>query len=144
MAQVGCGSFSKGGDIAFTKSIAQENAQFGITANCVALGPIDTPLVRDGKSQDPMASPLYGDLAGLPPLLIQVGGRETLLDGSRMLAKKAKSLGVDVRMEIWETMIRVFQLYDKELVEAREAGWGYRRIPAPTICTIELNQRNFG
>jgi 2-hydroxycyclohexanecarboxyl-CoA dehydrogenase len=37
---------AKGGVIAFTKSIARENARFGITANCVAPGPVDTPLVR--------------------------------------------------------------------------------------------------
>lgn len=39
---------AKGGVIAFTKSIARENARFGITANCVAPGPVDTPLVRAG------------------------------------------------------------------------------------------------
>ena len=72
-------------------------------------------------ARDPLASPLFADLEGLPPLLIQVGDRETVLSDSTMLADKARAAGVRVELEVWENMIHVFQQFPAELVEAREA-----------------------
>lgn len=69
----------------------------------------------------PLASPLFADLAGLPPLLIQVGDRETVLSDSTMFADKARAGGVRVELEVWENMIHVFQQFPAELLEAREA-----------------------
>jgi monoterpene epsilon-lactone hydrolase len=74
-----------------------------------------------GEARDPLASPLHGDLSGLPPLLIQVGDNETVLDDSRRLAERAKSAGVTAELEIWPGMFHVFQLYAAELPEARDA-----------------------
>jgi monoterpene epsilon-lactone hydrolase len=74
-----------------------------------------------GDPRDPMASPLYADLAGLPPLLIQVGDRETVLDDSVMFADKARAAGIDVELQIWDGMIHVFQMFASELTEARQA-----------------------
>jgi acetyl esterase/lipase len=74
-----------------------------------------------GDPRDPLASPVHGDLAGLPPLLIQAGERETVLDDSRLLAARAKEAGVETRLEIWDGMFHVFQLYAGELAEARAA-----------------------
>ncbi|MBR1194541.1 alpha/beta hydrolase [Bradyrhizobium sp. AUGA SZCCT0240] len=74
-----------------------------------------------GDPRDPLVSPLYADLAGLPPLLIQVGDRETVLDDSVMLADKACAAGVDVNLEVWDGMIHVFQMFSAELVEAHRA-----------------------
>lgn len=54
--------------------------------------------------QNPLASPLYGDLKGLPPIYIQVGTAELLLDDSVELAKRAKEAGVDVTLDIWDDM----------------------------------------
>lgn len=79
-----------------------------------------TYLGRGGDPRDPLASPIHGDLAGLPPLLIQVGERETVLDDSRMLAERARAAGVDAKLEVWPRMFHVFQLY-AELAEARAA-----------------------
>ncbi|WP_186044971.1 alpha/beta hydrolase fold domain-containing protein [Burkholderia gladioli] len=59
---------------------------------------------------DPLASPLHGELAGLPPLLIQVGTDERLLDDARQYAGRAARAGVAVSLEIWEGMHHVFQL----------------------------------
>lgn len=70
---------------------------------------------------NPLASPLYADLAGLPPLLIQVGDRETVLDDSIMFADKARAAGVDVELQVWDGMIHVFQMFGAELAEARRA-----------------------
>jgi acetyl esterase/lipase len=78
-------------------------------------------LGRDGDPRDPLASPLRGDLAGLPPLLIQVGDRETVRDDSCLLAERAEAAGVETSLEVWDGMIHVFQLYAEELAEAREA-----------------------
>jgi acetyl esterase/lipase len=75
----------------------------------------------DGDPRDPLASPLYADLAGLPPLLIQVGDRETVLDDSTMFTEKARAAGVDVELQVWDGMIHVFQMFGAELAEARQA-----------------------
>ena len=74
-----------------------------------------------GDPCDPLVSPLYADLAGLPPLLIQVGDRETVLDDSVMFADLARAAGVDVHLEVWDGMIHVFQMFGAELPEAHRA-----------------------
>ena len=52
----------------------------------------------------PLASPLYGELSGLPPLLVQVGSAETMLDDSRRFVEKAKEAKVDVKIEVYKDM----------------------------------------
>ena len=74
-----------------------------------------------GGPRDPLVSPLYADLRGLPPLLIQVGDRETVLDDSVMFAEKARAAGIDVNLEVWDGMIHVFQMFGAELPEAHRA-----------------------
>jgi monoterpene epsilon-lactone hydrolase len=61
-------------------------------------------------SRDPLASPLFGDLSKLPPLLIQVGSDERLLDDARQYAERAAGAGSQVRLEVWEGMHHVFQI----------------------------------
>ncbi len=77
--------------------------------------------VTDGNLRQPLASPLYADLSGLPPMLIQVGDRETLLDDSRRIAARAKEAGVDVQIEIAEGQIHVYQIFANRLDEAVSA-----------------------
>ncbi len=74
-----------------------------------------------GDPCDPLVSPLYADLADLPPLLIQVGDRETVLDNSVMLADRARAAGVEVDLQVWDGMIHVFQMFGAELPEAHRA-----------------------
>src|SRR3989304_3368710 len=69
----------------------------------------------------PYISPLYADLTGLPPLLIQVGTREVLLDDSIRLAEQARNAGVDVALEVWKGMFHIFQLGAGFVPEARKA-----------------------
>jgi epsilon-lactone hydrolase len=69
----------------------------------------------------PLASPLHADLKGLPPLLIQVGTAETLLDDASRLAERAGSAGVDVTYEAWPDMIHVWQGFGSFLPEGRQA-----------------------
>lgn len=58
---------------------------------------------------NPLVSPVYGDFHGFPPLLIQVGSEEVLLDDSILLAEKARSAGVEVTLKIWDGMWHVWQ-----------------------------------
>ena len=73
----------------------------------------------DPKS--PTASPLWADLSGLPPLLIQVGTAEVLLDEGRRVAEAATAAGVDVTFEAWDDMIHVWHLFADMVPESREA-----------------------
>ena len=74
---------------------------------------------QDARS--PLAAPLYADLAGLPPLLVQVGTAETLLDDSTRLAERARKAGVKVTLEPWNDMIHVFQVFAPMLDEGQQA-----------------------
>ncbi len=69
----------------------------------------------------PHAAPIYGDLRGLPPLLIQVGAAETLLDDSIILARKAGIADVIVDLQIWPEMIHIWHIYFPMLAAGRRA-----------------------
>lgn len=73
------------------------------------------------SAQTPGASPVYANLAGLPPLLIQVGSTELLLDDSTRLAARAGGAGVKVRLDVWPEMFHVWHSYASILDEAAEA-----------------------
>ena len=70
---------------------------------------------------NPYASPLFGDYSGMPPLLLQVGDAEVLLDDSTRLAKHAAEQGCEVTLEVWDGMPHVFQGFAPFLPEASEA-----------------------
>ena len=69
--------------------------------------------------RNPLASPVFGDYRGIPPLLIQVGEHEMLRDDSVRVAKKALADGIPVKLEVWPGMVHVFQI--RGLPESREA-----------------------
>ncbi|WP_394621393.1 alpha/beta hydrolase fold domain-containing protein [Lentzea sp. JNUCC 0626] len=70
---------------------------------------------------DPLASPLFADLAGLPPLLIEVGSEEVLLDDSRKLYARAREFDVDARLVVTEGAPHIWQHFGSFLPEARES-----------------------
>ena len=74
----------------------------------------------DTDYKNPLASPIYGDLKDLPPLYIQVGTAELLLDDSVVLAKRAKEAGVDVTLDIWDDMPHVFPAFAMFAPEGQE------------------------
>ncbi len=74
---------------------------------------------RDPKT--PLASPLYAELAGLPPLLIHVGSREVLLSDAERFAERAKAAGVDVTLFVAEGMIHVWHAFAPLVPEATAA-----------------------
>ena len=96
----------------------------------VEVDPFLTPevgdLVKDNylgdvDLKDPLVSPLYADLHGLPPMFIQVGTSEILLDDSKRIAQKLKDADVNVELDIWEDMVHVFAAFAAWAPEGVEA-----------------------
>ncbi|MGE4335950.1 MAG: alpha/beta hydrolase [Pigmentiphaga sp.] len=78
----------------------------------------------EADPREPRASPLYAKashLGGLPPLLLQVGDRETVLSDSEEFARRVQEAGGTARLEVWPEMIHVFQQFPAELAEAVQA-----------------------
>jgi acetyl esterase/lipase len=74
-----------------------------------------------GDPADPIVSPLFADLRGLPPLLIHAGGNEVMVDDSRRFAERARSAGVEVTETIWPGLWHVFHTAAPRVPEAVEA-----------------------
>ena len=86
-----------------------------------------------GDANDPRATPLNASFEGLPPLMVQAGTFETLLDDSLTLARKAALANVEVRLETWPGQQHVFQMFAPMMSEARDAiaagiAWANARI----------------
>lgn len=141
---------SAGGGLALSMVIAIRAAGAPTPAAIVVIGPV-TDLAKEGASmrerahldpivkyenslayakqyvgpngdlKHPLASPLYADLHGLPPLLIMVGTHEALFDDSTRFAAKAQAAGVDVQLDVWEEMIHVWPYFADILPEGRQA-----------------------
>jgi acetyl esterase/lipase len=85
----------------------------GELADAYAPAPIDR--------EDPLISPLFSDLHGFPPTLIQVGSAETLLADATRFAAAAGAADVDVTLEIWPHMIHAWPLWNAKLEDGRRA-----------------------
>ena len=75
----------------------------------------------ENKWRDPLVSPVFANVSGLPPMLIQVGDDEILLDDSTRLAEKLEAAGIDVEIEVWPDMWHVFQMFVGKMPESRRA-----------------------
>jgi monoterpene epsilon-lactone hydrolase len=73
------------------------------------------------KWRDPLISPVFANVSGLPPMLIQVGDDEILLNDSTRLAEKLEAAGIDVEIEIWPNMWHVFQMFIGKMPESKKA-----------------------
>ena len=137
---------SAGGGLCLAMLLAVQQKELPLPAAAVALSPWtdlkctgdsyrrEDPLAPDGSwrvfgkyyagESDPalpLISPLYGDLAGLPPLLIYVGENESMLDDSTQFAERAKCSGVDVRIHVGKGMVHCYPALSPLFQEAREA-----------------------
>lgn len=88
--------------------------------------PCDMPMVAayycsTDRLREPLVSPVYADLSGLPPLYIQVGSDEILLSDSTRAADKVLEAGGEVEIEIWPGMWHVFQAFVGQMPESRAA-----------------------
>jgi len=79
---------------------------------------IDSGYIGSEDPRNPLISPLYADLRGLPPILLHVGEDEVLLDDSMRLAERVRAAGGQARVAIWPHMWHVFQVYAPFLPEA--------------------------
>lgn len=75
----------------------------------------------EDSAKNPYISPLLGSFKRLPPMLIQVGSDEVLLDDSRKLARNAEADGVEVMLSVWPGMWHVWQMFGEYLPESAEA-----------------------
>jgi monoterpene epsilon-lactone hydrolase len=77
--------------------------------------------LHGGDPRMPMVSPIYADLRGLPPLLIQVGSAETLLDDAIRLAGVAAAANVRTTLQVWPNMIHAWHLFYAQLADGRRS-----------------------
>lgn len=108
-------------DLACTGETLETNAAVDLTATKASLQRMAGQYLHGADPRTPLASPLYADLSGLPPLLIVVGGDEALLDDSVRLARAAGMAGVDVTLYIGAGMQHIFPIYCGMIPEADAA-----------------------
>lgn len=108
-------------DLALTGASMQTRAALDLSTSRDGLRRAATWYVQGQDLTQPFASPLYGDLHGLPPLLIQVGDHEVLLDDAIRLAERAIDAGVEVTLEVWDEMWHVWHASAEHVPEARQA-----------------------
>ncbi|MDY6829149.1 MAG: alpha/beta hydrolase [Pseudomonadota bacterium] len=140
---------SAGGGLTLATLMALKEAGVGLPAAALCISPWadlemtghshatkaeEDPMVRQAdlqkwadiylKGSDPKhphASPIHGDFSGLPPLLIQVGTAETLLDDARMIKARADAAGVTAELQEWDEMIHVWHHFAPVVTDARNA-----------------------
>lgn len=98
-----------------------------------------------GRADDPLVSPLFADarqLRALPPLLLQVGDRETVLSDSQEFSRRVREAGGRAECQVWPGMIHVFQQFPSELAQAREALAAGGRFLAAHLGGAPLDRRN--
>jgi acetyl esterase/lipase len=92
-----------------------------IVAREMIQGMAETFLGQGGNPKDPLANPLHGDLRNLPPVYVQVGSHEALLDDSRTLADALRRADVEVKLDVYPEMQHVFHFLAGVAPEADEA-----------------------
>lgn len=107
-------------DLALTGSSMQTQAHLDPLTSYADLYKAAQLYLGQTAPKEPLASPLYAGLHGLPPLLIQAGEHEVLLSDSLRLAEKAQAAGVEVQLEVWDEMWHVWHGWPA-LPEAQEA-----------------------
>ena len=113
--------FSPWTDLAATGESVRTNARRCAMFHGQAVGPTARLYLGNADPRNPLASPLYAELASLPPLLIHVGANETLRDDSTRLAGKARAAGVPVELKVWPVVPHVWQLAPHKIPEARQS-----------------------
>jgi epsilon-lactone hydrolase len=106
-------------------SLSGESLQTRARADCAlsaqALGSAANHYLAGHDPRDPLASPLFADLAGLPPIRVHVGDDEVLLDDALRFVERARRAGVDAQVDVWEGMLHVFPISVGRLQAAAQA-----------------------
>ena len=108
-------------DLTLSGTSLESNRDADPMVSATTLGLMADAYLGDGDRRAPTASPLFADLTGLPPLLLQVGTGELLLDDTTRFAERAEAAGVDVTLELWDDVFHVWHAFADLLPEAREA-----------------------
>jgi monoterpene epsilon-lactone hydrolase len=147
--QIVVGGDSAGGGLTLSMLLALREAGAAMPAAAILLAPwtdltvsspsyrsnrkFDPIITQDGLREaglwyagernpaDPMMSPLFADLRGLPPMLIHAASDETMVDDSRLLAERARAAGVEVTCRIYDGLWHVFHAAGIEIPESRQA-----------------------
>lgn len=114
-------SFSACTDLALTGDTLRTNHEADPMVLAEGLQPVAEWYLGPLPATTPYASPIYADLRGLPPALLQVGSTEVLLDDSRRMAERLEAAGVRADLRIWPDMPHVWQGCGSFLPEARAA-----------------------
>lgn len=117
----GAAIFSPWTDLAVTGESVRTNADRCAMFHGPDIGHSARYYLGETDPRNPLASPLYADLTGLPPLLIHVGADEVLLDDSTRLAERAQAAGVRVELKIWPVVPHAWQLAPHKIPEARHS-----------------------
>ena len=113
--------FSPWTDLAATGDSVRTNNRRCAMFNGPDIGPSARYYLDQLPATTPLASPLYANLKGLPPLLIHVGADEILRDDSTRLAERARAAGVPVELKIWPVVPHSWQLAPHKIPEARQS-----------------------
>ena len=108
-------------DLASTGASLRRNARRDPMMNAEDVPRLAAQYLAGADPRHPYASPLYGDPAGLPPTLIQVGSDEILRDDSLRMAERMRAARCLVELEIWPRMPHVWQTFAAVMPEARRA-----------------------
>jgi acetyl esterase/lipase len=149
-ASIVIGGDSAGGGLTLSTGIVARDRGLGLPAGLVlvspladlahtgrsvalnaAIDPLVTPagshayaeryLGPDGDQFDPLASPLFADLTGLPPTYVQVGTAECLLDDSLRVARRLRDAGVPTDLDVWPDMVHILPFFAARVPEAAAA-----------------------
>jgi acetyl esterase/lipase len=113
--------FSPWTDLAATGDSIRSNAKRCAMFCGTDIAPTARYYLGDTDPRNPLASPLYADLSGLPPLLIHVGADEVLRDDSTRLAERARAAGVPTELKIWPVVPHAWQLAPHKIPEGRQS-----------------------
>ncbi len=108
-------------DLALTGPSLQSNAKSDPMMDVARMPAFARCYLGDADPRHPYASPLYGDAAGLPPMLIQVGSDEILRDDATRMAAKLREAGCRIELEEWPRMPHVWHHYARLIPEGRQA-----------------------
>lgn len=113
--------FSPWTDLAATGESIRSNTGWDVLVHGRSVAKGALYYLGDTDPRNPLASPLYGDLAGLPPLLVQASTSEVLRDDSTRLAERARAAGVEAEITLWQGLPHVWQFFTPFLPEADAA-----------------------
>src|SRR5262249_38263306 len=108
-------------DLQMTGASLAEKAQVAPLISKPYLEELASAYLAGPDPSNPLAPPLHAEPAGLPPLLVQVGSAETLLDDAVRITRRAGAADVQIKLEIWPHMIHAWHLWAAQLEEGRRA-----------------------